>query len=146
MNNIDKFAKSLLLNNLDSLFTPGFLSLLKSYEIEKYLGSNRVNIFRQKEKNKTFKSFVEFCYRQTNEGITLKSQKVAFYTMIWRRGDYSGNYMSKDTLDFFAVKQIFIERDFERLDHLIYKLMFAKNSAGIRLHSIELSYILDISD
>jgi len=150
--NVGKISKSFFMDSLYVLFTPEFLSLLKSYEIEKYLGSNRENILWKKAEKKTYKSYVKFGYYQIDER-KIDLYNVAFYKMSWRRNkeDYKENYvmLRKDEtegLDFLTVKQIFIERDFERLDHLIFELKFVKSSGEIKLDSVDLSYILDISD
>ena len=152
--NVNKISKSVFMDSLYVLFTPEFLSLLKSYEIEKYIRSHWENILWEKKEKKTYKSYVDFFYYQPNEGKT-DSYKVAYYTMSWRRDTedenevskkYPENYVMREEvgLDFFTVGQIFIERDFERLDHVIFELMFVKNSAGIRLYSVNISYILSI--
>jgi len=144
---LGKISKSFFLCNLYTLFTPEFLSLLKSYEIEKYLGHNRKNILWETAPKKTYESCIEFGHSQIN--LNAERYNVAYYKMFWRRDKegYPENcVMRVDDLDFLTIKQIFIERDFERLDHLIYDLMFIKSSGKIKLHSVELSYIFDISD
>lgn len=148
--NEGKVSKALFIDSLYVLFTPEFLSLLKSYEIEKYLGSNRENILWEKVEKKTYKSYVDFSYYQPNKR-NADFYNVALYKMSWRRDkDYREDYVSsvrkEKELDFFTVGQIITDRDFERLDHLIFNLMFIKSSIGIKLNKVELSYILSISD
>ena len=134
---LDKFNKSLLLNNLDSLFTPGFLSLLKSYEIEKYIRSNWENMFLEKKEKKIYKSYMMFAYVQMIPN-KIDFHRVVFYTMFFRReNEVSEKYYPKNN----GMKNDYSEKDF-----FAFELMFVKSNAGIRLYRLVSYDAVDISD
>ena len=123
--------KSLFLNNIDTIFKPEFLSLLKSYEIEKYLVANQENIFLKPEENKIYESYIDFRCVQINSDETT-SNKVALYIMSYRQDSeqYPKNY----------VMQYFDD------DCRAIELMFVKRLGGIRLYQIDILNVCDYID
>ena len=132
----DKFSKNLFLNNLDSLFIPEFLSLLKSYEIEKYINSNRENILWKKRENKTYRSDMMFASVQMIPNKTT-FHTVVYYTMSRKRDKkyYENSVMRPEYLE---DDYLFVNQDLERLDYFAYELVFIKKSGSIRLYRVDL--------
>jgi hypothetical protein len=140
----DKLDKRLFLENLYVLFTPEFLSLLKTYEINKFLRSNSENILWKKKEKKTYQSYVHFYYKQ----IELKGDyhKIANYQMrCVRDRDDSEDYVTK--IDNFVENDyLFVEWDIGRTDYIAFDLNFIKIASEIKLYSVGFSYNYSISD
>jgi hypothetical protein len=140
----DRLSKSLFLENLYVLFTDDFLSLLKSYKINKFLWSNWENILWKKKEKKTYHSYVRFYYKQneTKGGY----HKIANYQMRCIRDKDDLEDYEIWTDDFVKSTYLFIEQDIGRMDYIVFDLDFIKIASEIKLYSMGLSYNYSISD
>ena len=139
---MDKFSKNILLNNLDSLFTPEFLSLLKSYEIEKYINSHQENILWKKGEKKTYKSDMRFGFSPVIPTRTTWNMAV-HYTMFWRRDkEYEYYYPGKHVM-----RPDYHRESFNSKGHIFgFTLTFGKSSTGIKLYTVDYYFGTDICD
>jgi hypothetical protein len=138
----DKLTKSLFLNNLYQLFTPEFLSLLKSYDIDKNLYSPKNDIktlyrCRKKIGDRIYRSYMVFYYGQTVWGIY--SNTVNYYMTYNQAIGYFEECVTQ-------TKGLFIEEDLGHLNNLEFQFGFVQTSVGIKLYNLGFSYNITISD
>jgi len=124
--------KNLFLNNLDAIFTPEFLLLLKFYKIEKYLGNDQEIILWKLQNPETY-ACITFDSIQMNPKENA-SYQVVYFTMYYERDKecYQENYImltSSPVDDYFA-----------------FELMFVKSLSGIKLYQIDKITRIDICD
>ncbi|GHT25938.1 hypothetical protein AGMMS4957_21290 [Bacteroidia bacterium] len=132
-----KLDKSLFMQNLYVLFTPDFLSLLKSYKIDNFLRSHWENLLWKKHERKTYQSYVRFERRQYE--TTLDFYPVVIYEMLCMRdSDDSENSVLQKTY-------LFIEQDIGTQDIIGFDLTFVKIGSKIKLYRVGFSYNYSIS-
>ncbi|GHV59970.1 hypothetical protein FACS1894182_14750 [Bacteroidia bacterium] len=130
---LEKVKKSMVLENLYTLFTPAFLSLLSSYDIHKDLFSKQ-NEFGEKE----------YQCRQNTGGKTYHAN-ITFYTGYYNVVCYSmGRYTNIDYPEDYVTSTnnyIFVEKDFGGLDNITFSFEFVQTQKGIKLNRLDFSSI-----
>ena len=129
----EKVKKTIVLENLYTLFTPAFLSLLSSYDIHKDLFSKQ-NEFGEKE----------YQCRQ-NIGNKTYHAGIGFYTGYYNMVCYSmGRYTNIDYpeehFEYYvpsANNDIFVEKDFGDLDNVTFSFEFVQTKKGIKLSRLD---------
>jgi len=135
-------SKAFFLEQLYNLFTPEYLLLLETYNIDKYLflkGNNRRCWVTKKDV--TFEAGLDFKYIQSKADnfYTIAN----YYMMRFKNyNHYENDVDNTDNDQFIGHKK----KDSDDKYHIIYNFNFTHTPIGIKLYEVSVSYIVSVSD
>ena len=135
-------GKTGFLENLYNLFTPEYMLLLETYNVDKYLfpkGNNRRCWITKKDV--TYESGLDFKYIQSNER---NFYRIANYYMSKFKNH---NYFENDSTSADNEQLMgYRKQDLDSKYPIIYNFNFTHTPTGIKLYEVSVSNIVSISD